>query len=276
MSTGKARTGLRIVVGADDAGVDYKDMLAEQLRADPRVAEVIDVGVRRGDPTAYPSVAIEASRRVAEGTADRGLLICGTGLGMAITANKTPGVRAATAHDIYSVERSVLSNNAQILTMGARVIGLELARRLVDRWLDLEFDQSSPSAAKVALIGEYERVTVDGQADACASGGQAASTADQPAASTADHPQVRTVLVGSRSGLHARPAKLFAERAKASGHDVRIARDGGSPVRAASVLAVMSIGANKGDEVTISVTGPRAAAVADDLAAMAAADLDEV
>ncbi len=256
------------MVGADDAGVDYKDALAEELRVDPRVAEVIDVGVQRDDHTAYPKIAIEAAHRVAEGAADRGLLICGTGLGMAITANKTPGVRAVTAHDIYSVERSVLSNNAQILAIGERVIGLELARRLVDRWLDLEFDQNSPSAAKVALISELEVPNSDRQADAQASGERSANMADEP--------QVRTVLVGSRSGLHARPAKLFAERAKASGHEVRIARVGGSPTRATSVLGVMAIGANKGDEVTITVVGPRAAAVADDLAAMVASDLDEV
>ncbi len=264
MGSETAPTGLRIVVGADDAGVGYKDALAAQLRADPRVAEVIDVGVRTDEHTAYPDIAIEASRRVASHAVDRGLLICGTGLGMAITANKTPGVRAVTAHDVYSVERSVLSNDAQILTMGQRVIGLELARRLVDRWLELTFDRSSPSAAKVALIDAYERpADPTGQLDA------GASCDPEPPGT-----QVRTAVVGSRSGLHARPAKLFAERAKASGHDVRIAAADGRSYPATSVLGVMSVGAEKGDEVTITVTGPDAAAVADELAATAAADLD--
>jgi ribose 5-phosphate isomerase B len=258
-------SGLRIVVGADDAGVDYKDALAQQMRADPRVSEVIDVGVQRDEHTAYPNIAIEAAGRVASDAADRALLICGTGLGMAITANKMPGVRAVTAHDVYSVERSVLSNDAQILTMGQRVIGLELARRLVDRWLELTFDRTSPSAAKVALISKYERPTDRvQQIDTGAS--------CEPARAGA---QVRTAIVGSRSGLHARPAKLFADRAKASGHDVRIALVGGQSYPAGSVLGVMSIGADKGDEVTITVTGPDAPAVADELAAMAAADLDE-
>jgi ribose 5-phosphate isomerase B len=84
------------------------------------------------------------------------LLICGTGLGVAISANKVPGIRAVTAHDCYSVERSVLSNNAQVLTMGQRVIGLELAKRLVTEWLGYHFDPTSASAQKVDSISSYE------------------------------------------------------------------------------------------------------------------------
>ena len=80
--------------------------------------------------TAYPHIAVAAARLIAEGKADRALLVCGTGLGVAISANKVPGVRAVTAHDGFSVERSVLSNNAQVLCFGQRVIGLEVARRL--------------------------------------------------------------------------------------------------------------------------------------------------
>ncbi|HEX2858200.1 MAG TPA: RpiB/LacA/LacB family sugar-phosphate isomerase, partial [Propionibacteriaceae bacterium] len=82
--------------------------------------------------------------------------ICGTGLGMAISANKVQGVRAVTAHDSYSVERSVLSNNAQVLCMGQRVVGVELARRLAKEWLDYEFDETSASAGKVAAINSYD------------------------------------------------------------------------------------------------------------------------
>ena len=101
------------------------------------MASVLDVGVGANDSTAYPHVAVDAARKVADGEADRALLICGTGLGVAIAANKVPGIRAVTAHDGYSVERSVLSNNAQVLTMGQRVIGLELAKKLVGEWLEL-------------------------------------------------------------------------------------------------------------------------------------------
>ena len=94
---------------------------------------------------------------MSSGAADRAVLICGTGLGMAITANKVPGIRAVTAHDSYSIERSVLSNDAQILALGSRVIGLELARRLVGEWLGYRFDVHSLSAAKVELISRYEQ-----------------------------------------------------------------------------------------------------------------------
>lgn len=263
-----SRQGLTIVVGADDAGVGYKDELAAVLRQDPRVAQVIDVGVTPDGHTAYPKVAITASQQVAEGKADRALLVCGTGLGMAITANKTPGVRAVTAHDIYSVERSVLSNNAQVLTLGQRVIGLELAKTLVDRWLDLDFDEGSASAEKVALIDKYDH---DHDTAGEASVGGCADDADgaDPA------PQSRTVTVGSQSGLHARPAKIFAQKAKETGLDVRIRKGESGDVPANSVLAVMSIGAFKGDEVTITVVGTDAGAVADELAALVASNLDE-
>ncbi|MDR7113097.1 ribose 5-phosphate isomerase B [Microbacterium trichothecenolyticum] len=147
---------LRIVIGADDAGFDYKEILKKDLLANPGVAEVIDVGVDADGHTPYPKVAIEAAQQVAAGTADRALLICGTGLGVAIAANKVPGIRAVTAHDSFSVERGVLSNNAQVLTMGQRVVGIELARRLVREWLTYRFDTTSASADKVAVIDEFE------------------------------------------------------------------------------------------------------------------------
>lgn len=149
-------TGLRLAIGSDDAGYEYKTALKELLEKDPRVAQVVDVGVGGAEHTDYPHVAVAAARKVAAGDVDRALLFCGTGLGVAISANKVPGVRAVTAHDSYSVERSVLSNNAQVLTMGQRVIGLELAKRLVSEWLDYRFDASSASAGKVAAIESYE------------------------------------------------------------------------------------------------------------------------
>ena len=101
-------------------------------------------------------MAIEAATRITKGEADRALLICGTGLGVAISANKVPGIRAVTAHDSFSVERSVLSNDAQVLCMGQRVVGIELARKLALEWLEYHFDPSSGSAAKVKVISDYE------------------------------------------------------------------------------------------------------------------------
>ncbi|GAA3773661.1 ribose-5-phosphate isomerase [Microbacterium kribbense] len=146
----------RVIVGSDDAGFQYKEALKADLQNDPRVSEVIDVGVDAQSHTPYPTVAIAAAEKVRDGEADRALLVCGTGLGVAIAANKVPGIRAVTAHDSYSVERGVLSNNAQVLAFGQRVVGLELARRLAREWLGYEFDETSASAAKVAVMKEYE------------------------------------------------------------------------------------------------------------------------
>jgi ribose 5-phosphate isomerase B len=145
-----------IVIGCDEAGTRFRDVLAADLRRDERVEAVIDIGVAGNDTTAYPHIAVAAARMVVEGRADRALLICGTGLGVAISANKVPGIRAVTAHDMYSVQRAILSNDAQVLCLGERVIGLELARVLVREWLAHRFDPQSASADKVAAIGAYE------------------------------------------------------------------------------------------------------------------------
>ena len=152
-----APLGLRIAVGGDDAGFSYKDIIKADLEKDPRVSKVIDVGVvHNEDKTAYPHVAVDASKLILSGEADRALLICGTGLGVAISANKVPGIRAVTAHDSFSVERAVMSNNAQVFCMGQRVVGIELARRLAKEWLGYTFDPESASAEKVMVISEYE------------------------------------------------------------------------------------------------------------------------
>jgi ribose 5-phosphate isomerase B len=145
-----------IVIGCDDAGRRFRDAFKEDLSKHPAVFKVTDVGVGNDEHTDYPHVAVRAARMVANGKADRALLVCGTGMGVAISANKVPGIRAVTAHDIYSVQRAVLSNNAQVLCLGECVIGLELARVLVDEWLKYRFDPSSASASKVAAICGYE------------------------------------------------------------------------------------------------------------------------
>lgn len=147
---------LRIVVGSDDAGYAYKEALKADLEGSDLVESVQDVGVDADNHTPYPTVAIAAAELVAAGKADRALLVCGTGLGVAIAANKVKGIRAVTAHDSFSVERAVLSNNAQVLTFGQRVVGLELARRLAREWLTYEFDDDSASAEKVSLLSDYE------------------------------------------------------------------------------------------------------------------------
>lgn len=148
---------LRIAMACDEAGVPYKDAIKATLEKNPLVAEIIDVGVNSSsDKTAYPHPAVEGAQLIREGKADRGLFICGTGLGVAIAANKVPGIRAVTAHDPFSVERSILSNDAQVLCMGQRVIGVELAKKLASDWLNYRFDPKSASAAKIQAITDYE------------------------------------------------------------------------------------------------------------------------
>lgn len=154
----KTAPQLVIAVGGDEAGVSYKTKIKADLEANSQVSKVIDVGVHSADDkTAYPHPAVDAAKLIRSGEADRALLICGTGLGVAISANKVPGIRAVTAHDSFSVERAILSNDAQVLCMGERVIGLELARRLVKEWVEYRFDPESASAKKVQAIHEHER-----------------------------------------------------------------------------------------------------------------------
>lgn len=144
----------RVAVGADFAGLEYKELLIRALRGDKRVAEVLDINPEENEN--YPGVAFSVAQLVVNQKADRAILICGTGIGMAISANKVKGVRASTAHDSYSVERLVLSNDAQILCLGQRVIGIELAKKLVFEWLGYEFDTTSNSTTKILEILTFE------------------------------------------------------------------------------------------------------------------------
>ncbi|MFD9428483.1 MULTISPECIES: RpiB/LacA/LacB family sugar-phosphate isomerase [unclassified Streptomyces] len=148
---------LRLAIGSDRAGQDYKDALADHLHAHGLVASVLDVGVHAHTEGAYPQIAEAAARCVTQSQADRALLICHTGLGVAIAANKVPGIRAVTAHDSLSVRASVLSNNAQVLTFGSGVIGLDLAKDLAAQWLTHRFDPDSSAARKVRMITDLER-----------------------------------------------------------------------------------------------------------------------
>jgi ribose 5-phosphate isomerase B len=145
---------MRIAVGCDSAAVTLKQTLEDFLEEVEGV-ESSSFGVEsEDDPEYYPDVAERVARAVANGDYDRGLLLCGTGLGMAITANKVPGIRAATCHDVYSAERARKSNDAQILTMGARVIGPESAKAVLKAWLESEFGggRSTPKVARIKAI----------------------------------------------------------------------------------------------------------------------------
>ncbi len=159
-SSGAGRNGESVVdkpvvgVGADAPGYAFKEAVRRYLIPS---YEVIDFGVGSADDTvAYPTVAVDAAQAIVAGRIQRAILVCGTGLGMAISANKVSGVRAAVAYDSYSVERSVLSNNCQVLALGARVIGVELGLRICSQWLRLCFDPSSPSARNLEVLADYE------------------------------------------------------------------------------------------------------------------------
>lgn len=149
---------MKIAIGCDDAGQPLLDMVEELLKDHPEI-EVANLSQPDSPDTVeyYPDVAERVAVAVAEKGYDRGILICGTGLGMAMTACKVPGIRAATCHDTYSAERARKSNNAQILTMGARVIGPELARSIVNVWLESEYVDGTRSEPKVNRMIEIDK-----------------------------------------------------------------------------------------------------------------------
>jgi len=154
---------MRIAIGCDEAAHALKMAIIKHLESRKDI-EIVDFGSFEGETVLYPDVGFSVAKAVAEKKFDRGILLCGTGIGMSICANKVPGVRAAVCHDPYSTERSRKSNNAQIMCMGARVIAPELAKYLVDIWLSSDFEGggSAPKVARInELEGEYKTVSCD-------------------------------------------------------------------------------------------------------------------
>ncbi|MBB3445287.1 RpiB/LacA/LacB family sugar-phosphate isomerase [Rhizobium sp. BK379] len=141
---------MKLAIAGDSAGEGLAKVLAEHLKDRFDVHEVsrINDGL---DPF-YANLSDRVASGVIDGTYDKAILICGTGIGVCISANKVPGIRAALTHDTYSAERAALSNNAQIITMGARVIGPELAKSIADAFLAQTFDQNGRSAGNVSAI----------------------------------------------------------------------------------------------------------------------------
>ncbi|EFI24467.1 sugar-phosphate isomerase, RpiB/LacA/LacB family [Neisseria sp. oral taxon 014 str. F0314] len=145
---------MRIVIAAPSNGTELKNALKARLQTDPRVSRLTDLSTPDGT---YPQLSFAAAQEVAAGRADRAILICGTGVGTAIAANKVRGIRAATAHDLVTVRGSVENYDAQVLCMGQNVIAAPAAWALVDIWLDLRHDTSSGYAPKVGEIDAFER-----------------------------------------------------------------------------------------------------------------------
>lgn len=148
----------RIVIGCDNAGVGLKEEIKKFIAE--KGYEIVDEGVGdQQDDTYYPLIARKvAGRIIASGYSIQGILICGTGIGMAMTANKFPGIFAAVCHDNFSAERAKLSNDANVLCMGARVIGPELAKKITGEWLSLSFTDGS-STPKVRALHQIDMET---------------------------------------------------------------------------------------------------------------------
>jgi D-erythrulose 4-phosphate isomerase len=140
---------MKIALAGDSAGKPLIDVIEAHLKATHDVTNLSAAGF-------YADLASGVAQQVIDGTYQRAILCCGTGIGVSIAANKVPGIRAALTHDTYSAERAAKSNNAQIITMGARVIGPELAKAIVDMWLASEFDANGASAANVDALNKLD------------------------------------------------------------------------------------------------------------------------
>lgn len=149
-----------IAIGCDHMGLDLKTILAAHLRE--KGWEVADMGVADASPVDYPDIGVKLAEAVGQGKYPRGILVCGTGAGMAITANKVPGVRAVQVMDPYTAERAMASNNAQVITFGQQIVGPSVAKMLTDIWLAAEFQggRSAPKVAKMdAIDAKYRKAT---------------------------------------------------------------------------------------------------------------------
>jgi RpiB/LacA/LacB family sugar-phosphate isomerase len=146
---------MRVSVGSDHAGYHLKQNLAAYLRGLGH--EVIDVGTDSTEPVDYPDVAEALAGQVTEGKADRGILICGSGVGASVAANKIPGIRAAMCHNTYSAHQGVEYDDTNVIVLGARVVGPELAREIVVAFLGAEFSGEERHLRRLKKIKAIER-----------------------------------------------------------------------------------------------------------------------
>jgi ribose 5-phosphate isomerase B len=146
---------MRIAIGADHAGFDLKQILAAYLRHHGH--EVIDKGTDSDQPVDYPDFAEAVGNAVRAGQAERAVLICGSGVGASVAVNKLPGIRAGLCHDTYSAHQGVEHDDMNVLVLGARVIGVELARVLVDNFLAAKFNGAERHHRRIEKIKALER-----------------------------------------------------------------------------------------------------------------------
>jgi RpiB/LacA/LacB family sugar-phosphate isomerase len=145
---------MRLVIGADHAGFELKQQLATHLREQGH--EVIDRGTTSSEPVDYPDFAEAVGNALRNSEAERGVLVCGSGVGASVAANKVPGIRAGLCHDTYSARQGVEHDDMNVLVLGARVIGLELAKELVDRFISVQFTGEERHRRRLEKIAALE------------------------------------------------------------------------------------------------------------------------
>ena len=146
---------MKLYIACDHAAIEMKDEIAQYLRE--KNYDVCDLGINVGEKIDYPVSAERVARKVAAEPLSRGILICGTGIGMSIAANKVHGVRAAAVSEVYSAKLTRIHNNSNVICFGARVIGIETAKMIVDAYLEAEFEDGGRHAARVELINKLEQ-----------------------------------------------------------------------------------------------------------------------
>lgn len=144
---------MKIAIGCDSNALNLKDEMRVYIEGLGH--DVIDCGCYSKEPVDYPDIALIVTDKIVEGKADRGILFCGTGIGMAMAANKVKGIRAAQCHDVYSAERAAKSNNAHIITLGALIVGSQVAKNVIQTWLNSKF-VDGPSTPKINKIMKIE------------------------------------------------------------------------------------------------------------------------
>lgn len=145
---------MKLVIGGDHAGYQMKGVVAEALRGWGHTVE--DIGAHTPEPVDFPDLAWVLCDRVRSGAAERGIMVCGTGVGACIAANKVPGIRAALCHDVHSAHQSVEHDDANVLCLGAQIVGEWLALDLIQTYLAARFDPADAFQRRVAKIGELE------------------------------------------------------------------------------------------------------------------------
>jgi ribose 5-phosphate isomerase B len=150
---------MRIVVGADHRGFELKDALAAALREAGH--EVTDTGTHGPEPVDYPDIALAVGEAIREGRAERGVLVCGSGVGAAIAACKMRGIRAGICHDTYSAHQGVEHDDMNVLSLGARVVGIDLAREIVMAFVNARFSREERYVRRLTKVEAMERGDVE-------------------------------------------------------------------------------------------------------------------